>query len=104
MRFKAKDERVKNDRAMITRVVERIVVESSTAATLERPDLARAEHTTRIKNMVQVFSKAVNACVLAQIKENKRFWTYLQHLEAQKHRFPMYMKNKDVDFPDLLLQ
>lgn len=38
------------------------------------------------------------------MEENKRFWTYLQHLEAQKHRFPMYMKNKDVDFPDLLLQ
>ena len=38
------------------------------------------------------------------MKENKRFWTYLQHLEAQKHQFALYIKSKNADFPNSLLQ
>ena len=46
----------------------------------------------------------MKARVQAQIEENKRFWTYLRHLEAQKHGFSLYMKSKDADFPESLLQ
>ena len=38
------------------------------------------------------------------MEENKRFWTYLQLLEAQTHQFILYMKSEDADFPDSLLQ
>lgn len=36
--------------------------------------------------------------------ENKRLWTYLQYLEALKHQFALYMKSKNEDFPNSLLQ
>jgi len=42
--------------------------------------------------------------VQAQMEENMRFWTYLQHLEAQKYQCALYIKHKDVEFLDLLLQ
>ena len=38
------------------------------------------------------------------MEENKRFWTHLQHLEAQKHQFALYIKSGDAYFLDLLLQ
>ena len=54
--------------------------------------------------MLQELSEAVKAYVQAQMEENKRFWTYLQHLEAQKHQFVLFIKSKDANFPELLLQ
>lgn len=38
------------------------------------------------------------------MEENQKFWTYLQHLKAQKHQFVIYMKSKDANFPYSLLQ
>lgn len=54
--------------------------------------------------MLQALSEVVQACIQAQMEENNSFWTYLQHLEAQKHQFAMYMKSKDADFSDSLLE
>lgn len=54
--------------------------------------------------MLQALSEAVHACVQAQMEENMRFWTYLQHLEAWKYQCALYMKSKYAEFPDLLLQ
>lgn len=34
----------------------------------------------------------------------RQIWTYLQHLKAQKHQFALYMKSKNAEFLDSLLQ
>lgn len=54
--------------------------------------------------MLQELSEAVKACVQAQMEKNQRFWTYLRHLEVQKHQFAQYLKSKDAYFPESLLQ
>lgn len=84
--------------------MERIVGEPTTTAAPKHPATTMIEQATGIENMFQALSEAVQACVQARVKENKRFWTYLHYLEAQKHQFSLYMKGKDTDFPDLLLQ
>ena len=88
MKFKAGDERVKNEGAIIARTVEKIAGETTAAATPERPTPVKAEQAPGLEEM----------------EENQRFQTYLQHLEAQRHQFTMYRTSKDVDFPDSLLQ
>lgn len=46
----------------------------------------------------------MQACVQAHMEENKKFWTYFQHLEAQKHQFTLYMKRKDERLPKLVAE
>ena len=98
------DEWVKNEGAITARKVERIAGESIATETLECPAITRPEQATKVENMPQALSEAVHTCVQAQMEENMRFWTYLQHLEAQKYQYTLYIKSKDAEFLDLLLQ
>ena len=63
VKFEASDERVKNKGAITARTVERIVVESTAAATLKHHVAVKAEQATRIETMLQELSKSINACV-----------------------------------------
>lgn len=104
VQFKDSDERIKNEGAIIVRTIERIAGASAAAATPKHPATSRTEYTIRIENMFQALSKAASACAQAQVEENKRFLTYLQHLEAQKHQFTFSIESKNADFPDSLWQ
>lgn len=104
VQFEDSDEGIKNERAITVRIIERVVGKSTVATTPERPTTARVEQATGIENILQELSEAVKACVQAYMEENKRFWTYLQHFEAQKHQFAWYMKSKDANFLESLLQ
>ena len=73
MKFKASDERVKNEGVIIDRTVKRIVVESTTAATLEHPTAAKTKQATGNEKMLQELSESINACVQAQMEENQKF-------------------------------
>ena len=104
VKFEANDEWVKNEGAITARKVERIAGESIATVTLECPAITRPEQATKVENMPQALSEAVHTCVQAQMEENMRFWTYLQNLEAQKYQYTLYIKSKDAEFLDLLLQ
>lgn len=70
MKFKGSDERVKNEGVIIARIIERIAVESTIAATLEHPATAKVEQATEIETMLQELSESINAYVQAQKEEN----------------------------------
>ena len=57
-----------------------------------------------IERRLQELSDTINECVDAQKEENQRFWNYLMHLKNHMHQFVVYMKKKNKDFPDSLLQ
>lgn len=81
-----------------------IAVEMTAAATPEHLTATKAGQAARIEKMLQELKESLNACFQAQKKEIQRFWTYLWHLEAQKHQFEIYMKSKHANFPESMLQ
>lgn len=70
-RIEEKFKRVKNEGAIIARIVERISVESVAAATpehptieiLERPSPVKTEQAPGLKEMIQALSEVVQACI-----------------------------------------
>lgn len=68
VKFEAKDERVKNDGAIIARTVERLVVETTAATTWNHPAAGPAEQATGIEHILEELSDSTNACVQAQKK------------------------------------
>ena len=73
VKFEASDERVKNKGAITARTVERIVVESTTVATIVHPTIAKGEQATGFETMMQELNESINACVQAQKEENQWF-------------------------------
>lgn len=100
----AKEEKIKNKGALIARTVERIAGEIVAAVPLEPVVVARAKKVTGIERRLQELSDSINECVEAQKQENQRFWNYFIHLVNHMHQFAVYMKKKNNDFPDTLLQ
>ena len=66
VQFEDSDERIKNERAITMRTIERIAGESTAAATLEHPNTSRVEQATGIENILYELSEAVKTCVQAQ--------------------------------------
>lgn len=59
---------------------------------------------TGIEMKLQELSDTINECVHAQKEQNQRFRNYLMHLENHRHQFAVYMKKKNKDFLDSLMQ
>lgn len=70
MKFKASNKRIKNEGVVTAKIVKKIVVESTTAATPGHPTVTKAEQASRIKQMLQKLNDSINACVQAQKEEN----------------------------------
>ena len=70
LKFKASDKRIKNEGVVTAKIVKKIIVESTAAATLGHPTVTKVEQASRIKQMLQELNDSINACVQAQEEEN----------------------------------
>ena len=104
MKISTKDESIKNKGALTTLTVERITREIAVAAKPGHVAVTTTKNVTGIERRLQELSDTINECVHAQKEENQRFWNYLMHLENHMHQFAVYIKKKNKDFPDSLLQ
>lgn len=65
-------------------------MKSIAAVTPKHHVAAKIEQAIGIEKILQELSESINACVQVQKEKNRRFWTYLVHLKAQKHQFARY--------------
>ena len=63
VKFITNDERIKNERALTARTIEKIVGESTATATLVHPTATKLGQATWIGKMLQELNKSLNVCV-----------------------------------------
>ncbi|KAH9769288.1 hypothetical protein KPL71_011944 [Citrus sinensis] len=103
VRLDARDDHVKNDGAFTARTIKRVVGESA-GTTTEPIVVTGVRRAIGLEQTIQALSTSITQCVEAQQRENNRFWSYLQDLDNQLHKFALYMKHTHRNFSDSLLQ